>query len=172
MEHEAALLLGILGVLFGITGVIVTVKLYYKVKNIEVTRRTEQKQHFTKLIKNNLEDALGIYESVTIISSRELFTSEELDTKTEGLQNLFKKKDEEIQTLARDTKFYVSMLSVIDTPTVDMNEVVEKIKWLTKTFYILDYPLERNKRHWVDLTQELQSNQDYIRSALSSLGNS
>lgn len=168
-SNELNLLLGILGLVAGIVSVLVTVRLYYKVKNIESKRRTEQKEHFKKLVINNVEDALTIYNSVTILAHREKFTPEETDDKTIGLQNLFSKKHEEIQNLVRDTKFYASMLSVIDTPSIDMKEVIEKIAWLTKDFYILENSIERNKNHWVSLETELRENKDFIETSLSSL---
>lgn len=172
MEHETSLLFGILGLVAGAIGVIVTVKLYYKVKNIEKKRRDDQKTHFKELVANNIEEVLHIYQSVIILAHRKSFTPEETEDKTIELQDLFVKKQTEIENLARDTKFYASMLSVIDTPSVNMKEIVEKITWLINDFYILKHSVKKNNLHWIAKEQELRNNSDFIASSLTDLNSS
>ena len=159
----------IIGAMLGVVAIIITILIYKKVQNIENNRRSEQKQHFKKLIINNLEEVLNLYKSVIVLSSRGSYAPEEIDEKTQQLYNFFKKNQENILSLIRDTKFYASMLSVVDTPTNDMDNVLEKIRWLTGEFYIMEYSIERNKRHWVSKEQELQNNKDFIEKTLSSL---
>ena len=167
MNHELA----IIGISVSIIGVIITLLLYRKVKNIEDSRRNEQKTHFKKLIISNIEEVLDIYQSASVLSHRQTFTDQETHEKTIALHNFFKKNKENILRLVRDTKFYASMLSVVDTPSIDMDEVIEKIKWLHEDFYILDYPIKRNERLWIGKEQELRDNRDFIECSLTSLHN-
>ena len=76
-----------------------------------------------------------IYKSVTIMSSLEYHNDEEIEEKTQELQSFFKRTEDEILNLVRDTKFYASMLSVVDNPSEEMpdvDKVIQKIKWLIK----------------------------------------
>ena len=168
----AGAITSILGAILGGIAIWITIKIYRKVKKIEDTRRKDQRIHFKTLIQNNVEEIAKIYQSITILSHRESFSPEELEIKTKELQNFFKKNQEYIMGLIRDTKFYTSMLSVVDTPTIDMNQVIDKLKWLTEEFYILDYPIERAKLHWVGKEKDLQDNKDFIDGTLSSLNKS
>jgi len=158
-----------IGLGIGILGIFFSYIIYRKVSNVEETRREEQKQHFKTLVTENVNDAFLIYDSVSILAHRESLTEEEHDEKTIELQQLLNKKQSEIQTLVRDTKFYASMLSVVDTPSVDMKEIIEKISWLTDEFYILDHTMDRNKRHWPKLTKQLLNNKQFIMDSLDSL---
>lgn len=166
---DAGAIAGIIGVFLGIAAIWITLNIYFNMKNIEDTRRKDQKTHFKKLIVNNINEVLRLYNIITTLSSRTTYSPEEIDEKTTELDQFFRKNKELILNLIRDTKFYGSMLSVVDSPTINMDEVVAKIKWLTDEYYILEYSIERNKRRWIGLDQELQNNKDFIEQALSSL---
>ena len=159
----------ILGLVAGVISIVVTVSLYYKIKNIETKRHDDQKTHFKELLANNIEEVFQIYKDVIILSHRKSFTPEETEDKTIKLQYFFIKRQVEIENLARDTKFYASMLSVIDPPSVNMKVVVEKITWFIDDFYIVKHSVKRNKRHWITKEQELQNNSDFIESFLTDL---
>lgn len=165
MEHELAYI----GIGVSIFGVILSYLIFRRVNKIESKRRTDQKSHFKKLVIDNIEEVFQIYQSASTLSHRTKLTEGELEEITKELHQFFKKNNENILRLIRDTKFYASMLSVIDSPSVDMNEVIEKIRWLTNSFYILDYPVERNMNRWCTQEQELQNNKDFIEKTLTSL---
>ncbi len=169
MEHEIGLLFGVLGLVAGTIGVFVTLALYKKIEKIESERRDDQKTHFKKLVINNVEEALQLYKSTSILSHRTTFTEVEIDEKTRDLNQFFKKNNENILRLIRDTNFYASMLSVVDSPSTNMTELIEKIQWLTEEFYILDYSVERNKNRWITKERDLQDNKDFIERTLASL---
>jgi len=166
-EFEMAI--AIVSMVLGVLSVGLTGWLHKRVSSIENKRREDQKKHFQKLVKNNITEAVSIYKSVTTIAHRLDLNDEEIESKTNQLQRFFSKKHEEIQRLVRDTKFYASMLDLIDSPTINMNEVVKKIAWLTSDFYILDDTVERNKRHWINHEEELKDNRQFIECSLSSL---
>jgi len=167
--EDTGAITSIIGFVLGALAIWITVSIYYKVQNIEKQRRNDQKDHFKKLIITNLNEVLRLYNIITILSSRKTYSDEELDEKTRELDQFFSKNKEVILNLIRDTKFYASMLSVVDTPTIEMDKVVDKIKWLTEEYYILEHSVERNKRHWIGLEQELQNNKDFIEKTVSSL---
>ena len=163
-SHELA----IVGFVIGIIGVGLTSWLHFRVSRIEKKRRNEQKKHFKKLIYDNLIRVQEIYKSVTIMSSLEYHNDEEIEEKTQELQSFFKRTEDEILNLVRDTKFYASMLSVVDNPSEEMpdvDKVIQKIKWLINDFYHLNKSVDRNKRRWIGLTQELQNNYDLIQNS-------
>lgn len=166
---DAGAIFGIIGAILSAVAIWITILIYKKVENVENQRRSDQKVHFKKLIVNNVNEILRLYNIITTLSSRTTYTPEEIDEKTRELDQFFRKNKELIFNLIRDTKFYGSMLSVVDAPTVNMDEIVAKIKWLTDEYYILEYSAERNKRNWIGLGQELQNNRDFIERALSSL---
>src|SRR6185437_3302936 len=164
------LVLAIIGTIAGLIGIIISIIIWRKVTSIEENRRNEQKKHFKKLVIDNIKEVLRLYDIITITSSRERHSEEDIIETTKELDKFFNKNKELILNLIRDTKFYASMLSVIDTPIIeDMDQVVNKIKWLTDEYYIVEHSIERNKRHWIGLGQELQNNKGFIERTLTSL---
>lgn len=167
--EDAGAWAGIIGAFLGAVAIWITVQVFFKVQEIDNTRRNDQKKHFKKLIVNNINDVLRLYDTITILSSRKTHTPEELDERTKELDIFFHKNKELILNLIRDTKFYASMLGVIDSPEIDMDSLVNRIRWLIDEYYIIEQSIERNKRRWIGLEQELQNNKDFIEKTLSSL---
>ena len=170
MEYDTILLLVIIGLQIGFISIVAFI-LYFKIENINKNKNDDQKTRFVKLFTNDIEEVLQIYKSVMILAHRKSFTTEETKEKTIELQDFFVKKQTEIENLARDIKFYASILSILDIPPLHTKIVIEKITWLINDFYILKYSVERNKRHWITKDQELRNNNDIIEGFLMCLNN-
>jgi len=169
-SHEVGLLFSILGFVVGIIAIIITLKIYSKVKSIETKQRENAEAPYSTNTIKNMDDIHENFRDIVRFVKRVNFDQPETHTPiTQKLDLYYTANSEKMTMLFQKSKGDLLMWVNLDKDLrIKYWQIVENFQWLIQDYFKTGVDEELQTRMWTENYQELLNKKHEIETILQS----